>query len=203
MNKYRISGLFTVEENSFKILGDLLQQILTETMIEKDLECAKFCMIISQTFYRVSQDPLKPRIFLQEAIEGHEIWKQTEFWEGIIKYSINEDVHNQRAMHTYFSESFEEKQMRIQSVAFGQLLSFSFNMLSFQIPKEKVKETINTFCKIYKINDDMLIQLLRSVDDYTDSVDQQIKMDIIEDNMSQINNDDLNDKNEFYVQFFL
>ncbi len=199
MNKYRISGLFTLEENSFKILGDLLLQILSETIKEKDLECAKFCMIISQTFYRVGLATLKPRVFLQEAIECHEIWKQTEFWEGILKYSINEDIHNQRALHTYFSENLEEKQFRIQSVAFGQVLSFSLNMLSFQIPKERVKETVLNFCKIYKINEDMLNQLLRSVDDYTDTVDQQIKKDIIEDNISLIN-EEISEKSELYVR---
>jgi hypothetical protein len=199
LNKFRISGLFSIEEKSFNFLGEMLNKILDETSREKDYECAKFCMIISQTFYKVSSDPNKPRVFLQEAIDNHEIWKQTEFWEGIIRYSINEEIHNQRALHTYHSESPDDKQMRIQSVAFGQLLSFSFNMLSFLIPKEKVRETINNFCKIYKIQEDMAAQILKSVDDYTDSMDQQLKLDIIDDNLSSLS-DEIGDKNIIYVK---
>ena len=145
LNKFRISGLFTIEEKSFNFLGELLGRILDETAKERDYESAKFCMILSQTFYKISADPNKVRVFLQEAIESHDIWKQTDFWEGIIKYSVNDEAHNQRAAHTYINESVDDKQMRIQSIAFGQLLSFSFNMLSFLIPKEKVKETINSF----------------------------------------------------------
>lgn len=194
INKFRISGLFTIEEKSFNFLGELLKAILDETLKEKDYESAKFCMILSQTFYKVSSDPNKPRVFLQEAIEDHEIWKQTEFWEGIIKYSINEEVHNQRAYHTYHSESADDKQMRIQSIAFGQLLSFTFNMLSFAIPKEKVKDTIYNFCRIYKMPEEMASQIIKSVDDYTYSIDQQVKMDIVDENLSMIS-EEINDKN--------
>jgi hypothetical protein len=186
LNKFRINGLFTVEEKSFNFLGELILRVLDETLKEKDFESAKFCMILSQTFYKISIDPHKPRIFLQEAIEGHEIWKQTEFWEGIIKYSINEEIHNQRAYYAYGSESTEDKQMRIQSIGFGQLLSFSFNMLSFEISKEKVKETIYNFCKVYKIPEEMTGQIIKSIDEYTSTIDQQVKMDIIDDNLSVI-----------------
>lgn len=186
LNKFRITGLFTIEEKSFIYLGEILFKVLDETMRERDFESAKFCMILSQTFYKVSSDPNKPRVFLQEAIESHEIWKQIEFWEGIIKYSINEEVHNQRAYNVYHTETSDDKKIRIQSIAFGQLLSFTFNMLSFEIPKDKVRDTINSFCKLYKIQEEMASQILKSVDEYTTTMDQQVKMDIVDDNLSVI-----------------
>jgi hypothetical protein len=178
--------MFTLDEKSYSSLGDLLLRVLDETYKEKDFEGAKFCMIISQTFYKVNADINKPRVFLQEAIEGHDVWKQIEFWEGIIKYSINEEIHNHRAMNNYHNESHAEKQMRIQSIGFGQLISFSFNMLSFAISKEKVKDVIKNFSKIYKIPEEMSTQILKSVDEYSDSIDQQVKMDLVDDNISAI-----------------
>ena len=102
-------------------------------------------------------------------------------------------------MHTYQSESPDDKNMRIQSVAFGQLLSFSYNMLSFLISKEKVRETINNFCKIYKIHEDMAAIVLKNVDNYSDSLDQQLKLEIIDDNLSSIISDEIGDKNTIYV----
>jgi hypothetical protein len=195
LNKFRIAGLFTIEDKSFSYLGELLNLILDDASKEKDYESAKFCMILSQTFYRVSTDPNNLRIFLQAAIETHEIWKQTEFWEGIIKYSIHEEVYHQKNYNNYTQESPDDKQLRIQSIAFGQLLSFTFNMLSFEIPKEKVRETINSFCKSFKIGEELSSQIIKSVDEYSSSFDQQVKMDIIDDNLSVISSVELNDKN--------
>jgi hypothetical protein len=193
LNKFRIAGLFTIEGHSFNLLGDLLNKILDEAIKEKDFETTKFCMILSQTFYKANSTG-SPRVFLQQAIEGHEIWKRIDFWEGIIKYSIHEEVHYKKNHNFDYQESATDKQIRIQSIAFGQLLSFTFNMLSFEIPKERVRESINSFCGLYKIPEELSTQILKSVDEYTTTMDQQVKIDIIEDNLSVISSD-INDKN--------
>lgn len=194
--------MFTLDEKSFTFLGELLLRILDETFKEKDFESAKFCMILSQTFYKVNADPNKPRTFVQEAIESHEIWKQIEFWEGIIKYSINEEIHNHRSFHNYYNESHSEKQMRIQSIGFGQLLSFSFNMLSFEIGKEKVRDLIKNFSKLYKIPDELSSQIIKSVDEYSASIDQQVKMEMVDDNLSAISEEIVGD-NFAYVIYII
>jgi hypothetical protein len=183
-------------------MGEFLNRILDENLKEKDFEAAKFCMIISQTFYKVSNDPNKPRIFLQETIDSHDIWKHTDFWDGIIKFAVNEEIYNQRAHHTYVSESADDKQTRIQSVAFGQLVTYTYNMLSFDISKEKAKETINNFCKIYKLPEELEIQILRSVDDYTPTTDEQIKNEIINDNLSTICNETNNKPIVKFIIYF-
>jgi len=51
-------------------------------------------MILSQTFYRVSTELNNPRLFLQLSIESHEIWRDMETWEGIIK--SNNIITNKR-----------------------------------------------------------------------------------------------------------
>lgn len=192
LNKYRIAGLFTMEFNSFTLIGELLNKILDESLKEKDFESTKFCMILSQTFYKAGPDPQNPRIFLQQAIESHEIWKRIEFWEGIIKYSIHEELHNKKSFQDV--ETLDEKQIRIHSIAFGQLLSFTFNMLSFEIPKERVRESITASCELYKMPEELFSQIIKSIDEYSSTIDQQVKMDIIDDNLSVISND-INDKN--------
>lgn len=88
LNKFRISGLFSLDEKSYSTLGELLNRILDEIVLQKDFESAKYCMILSQTFFKPSIDITNQRIFLQNAIENHEIWKNIEFWEQIIKCNI-------------------------------------------------------------------------------------------------------------------
>jgi hypothetical protein len=197
LNKYRIAGLFTFEVNSFSLIGDLLNKILDESVKEKDFESTKLCMILSQTFYKAGNDPQLPRIFLQQAIESHEIWKRIEFWEGIIRYSIHEELHNKKSFQDI--ESADEKQLRVQSIAFGQLLIFTFNMLSFEIPKERVRESIEASCELYKLPEELSSQILKSIDDYSSSIDQQVKMDIIDDNLSVTSND-INDKIVYIIK---
>ena len=87
LNKFRISGFFTLEEKSYNTFGDLLNKILDEVVVQKDFEAAKYCMILSQTFFKKSTDPSNQNIFLQNTIENHDIWKNMEFWEQIIKCS--------------------------------------------------------------------------------------------------------------------
>ena len=55
---------------------------------EKDFDSTRFCMLLSQTFYKTATEPNKPRIFLQTAIEVHDIWKNVDYWEELIRCKI-------------------------------------------------------------------------------------------------------------------
>lgn len=149
-------------------------------MKEKDIECAKLCMILSQTYFKVSSDPNKLKVFLQEAIELHDIFKQADFWEGIIKYSVNDELIKQRISD---SDTPTERQLRMQSIAFVQIQVIVFNMNSFLIPKEKVKDIIIYFSKLYKLPEDMETQIIKDIEEYSPYVDRLVKNDILDDNI--------------------
>ncbi len=89
LNKYRIAGKFKLEEISFQTLGELIWFILDQSYLENDYEAARYCMILSQTFYCESTLDIKnkhqPKTSLQEKIENHEIWKNIVFWENFLK----------------------------------------------------------------------------------------------------------------------
>ncbi len=85
LNKYRLSGLFTLEEKSYFAIGDLLILSLNHIYIEKDFDSAKNCMTISQTLYKTASEPNKPRKFLQSLIDKHPMWTKIEFWEDFVK----------------------------------------------------------------------------------------------------------------------
>jgi hypothetical protein len=75
-------------------------------------------------------------------------------------------------------------------------------MLSFETPKDKVKNTIHNFCKNLKMCEEMENQILRSVDDYSSTIDQQVKMDIIEDNLSVLSSVEIGDRNIVRLIYF-
>lgn len=42
-------------------------------------------MNLAQTLYKAANQPNKPRVFLQNVIEDHPLWKSADFWEEFLK----------------------------------------------------------------------------------------------------------------------
>jgi hypothetical protein len=82
LNKYRSSGLFEISKHCFGIIGDILNQILDEVILDKDFESARYCLILSQTYHYNDDDGKK--ISLQQKLENHLLFKSLEFWESFI-----------------------------------------------------------------------------------------------------------------------
>jgi len=89
-----------------------------------------------------------------------------EFWEGLIKYNINEELHNQKNYNMYTSESNDEKTLRIKNTAFSQLNSFIYNMLSFEIRKDRIRDLVMNFSKYHSINEEGTQQIFKNIEDY-------------------------------------
>lgn len=86
MNSFRINNRFVLSEQAFAILGDLFLNVIDELIVQNDYENFKYCLILSQTFYKDSaNDFSNNKIYLQNAIEVNNIFKDSEFWEEIIK----------------------------------------------------------------------------------------------------------------------
>ena len=65
LNKFRINGLFTLEDRAYYIVGELLQRCLDEITYDKDYHSARIVMTLSQTLYKTATEANKPRVFLQ------------------------------------------------------------------------------------------------------------------------------------------
>ena len=83
-----MSGLFTLDEKSYFIIGDLISCCLDEVVKDRDYHSAKDCMNLAQTLYKTASEPNKPRVFLQSLVQNHILWKSLEFWEEFIKCTI-------------------------------------------------------------------------------------------------------------------
>lgn len=64
------------------IIGEILKFILDEVLNNEDYESARYCIILSQTYHFVNEK--EEKISLQQMIENHGIFKNTEFWENFI-----------------------------------------------------------------------------------------------------------------------
>ena len=191
LNKFRTNGQFTLDDRSYSILGDLLKEILDEIYIHKDYESAKSCIILSQTFYKPADD-INQKIFLFDTIENHQIWKNIKFWEQIIKcksyiylVSIREEINNQK--HN-FDNPDDEKKCNEYCI-FGQLISFIYNMISFNVGIEIVKDLIMEFCKIHNLSQELTLQISRNIHEYNVRKSILIRNELVDDNNSLISDE--------------
>ena len=123
-------------------------------------------MILSQTFYIMSKD----KIYLQAEVKKNDIWKKRSFWEEIIEFSIKYDIHNKKGFKIFLEENEEEREERVKQDVNSILITISYNMKLFDVPKEERKEIINKFVKKYDIKDFIFLDNELEVDEINDEV---------------------------------
>lgn len=115
---------------------------------------------MSFTFYKfarieqtVSGVYREEKIFLQASIVDHPIWKDLEFWESAMFNSINEELSQQKNYKLEENETAGETTLRLRNLVFGQLTSYSHNMLMFNLDKMEVRNLLSKFCKAYSLTE--------------------------------------------------
>ena len=96
------------------------------------------------------------KVSLQKEIIKNDIWKDAIFWEEMIEYSINEEINTNNGFLVFLEENSEEngekkREERIKNSVNSVLITFSYNMNLFNVPKKERMEIINIFIDKYKI----------------------------------------------------
>jgi hypothetical protein len=166
LNQYRVEGIFILEKKSYDDLVSVFNVILNNSRKEKDFESINLCMILSQTFYKISKD----NIFLQTEVKKNEIWKKHSFWEEIIEFSIKEKIYNTKGFLIFLEENEEEREERVKQAVNSILITFLYNMQLFDMSKEERKKIINKFVNKYDIKNFMFLDNELEVDEINDEV---------------------------------
>lgn len=160
LNNARVAGKFFIKKCCFIQLGHLMYNILDLIITANDLECMKYLLIISQTYYFINSK--KEKIYLVRFIEDHEIFQSMVFWESYFKDSITQDLNKQNKNDN--SEMKNEEKIVI-NVVYTKLLSIGHTMTLFQIDKTQIKSLITIFTKQYQINEQLEIQVTTMIDE--------------------------------------
>lgn len=204
LNQYRVEGIFVLQLKSFQNFCMSLTAILDKSILEKDYECIKLCMILSQTFYLQTEK----KMLLQSSMTLNGIWQSKEFWEKMIEFSIWEEINISKEYTVFLNEDGKMRQKRVESAVMSNLITFLFNMKLFGYSEEKSKIVIDEFIKKYNIDGDLIyatnISIKELQDDIiTDSIESIINNEIKEDNdlniktgETKINNNTESDKDK-------
>ena len=172
INNYRTLGIFEIPLEIFNYINNIFSAILNslnllendepEIFINEQIQNAKLIIILSQTFYIVKD---KEKIYIQNELKNEKIFQSKEFWELIIKSSINKEMKN---LEKFIKDNIENEEFikeRKKSIAFSQILPYVDTMKGFGVKEDKNKMIISPLIDEYDIseeNKEIIFNLLKS-----------------------------------------
>ena len=166
LNKLRTNINLTLNDSSYKIIGNLLYESLIYSYKEKDFVCIKLIIEISTNLFKLNKVSTNPRVFLYEYLKNNLLWKDIKFWENLIKYDINEEMHNQKKYYLYSQENELLKNLRIKDIIKSQVSTNLYNMNLFEINSSLMSKIINYFSNYYELKSSAIDFLNNIVKNY-------------------------------------
>ena len=177
LNNFRATGAYEMPLEIFNYVLQIFLEITKYLYIEKkddnkeeiliDKEISKIVVILSQTFYYKNNGK---KFYLQNCIKDEVVFHKMDFWNKIIKTSIEDELNHYPTNLQKFSnlselEKKQKEEQRKKTISFAQLVSNINVMHGFGLNKEEIKSIILPFSDEYKItqeNKDILFALLDS-----------------------------------------
>ena len=164
----RIKGL-NINDIAYENIGKIFNLCLND-IIQNNIEDIDYISIIkiislSSSLYKISENS-NEKIFLNRYIKSHKIWKRYEIWKGIIKYSINEEMHNQKNFNRYNEENIENKKQRINNIVKFQISSYLNNMIYFDIKNNIIDDIISEFKYYYDLESNIIEEFNKIIQNY-------------------------------------
>ena len=167
LNNYRSTGKYKLPERVYNIIIKILNIIEDDLMKNMEFNLENLCLILSQTFYIIKEGK---KLYLNEGVKEHPIFKQKEFWENQLNQMIEIDIHKIEILANKDGMKFskEKKQQKINELVLTKVMPMSKNMSEFGISKENILKIIEPIMTKYNIDQSsqtMIISLLDQVDD--------------------------------------
>ena len=164
----RIKGL-NINDIAYENIGKIFNLCLND-IIQNNIDDIDYISIIkiislSSSLYKMPENS-NEKIFLNRYIKSHKIWKRYEIWKGIIKYSINEEMHNQKNFNRYTEENVKNKKKRINNIAKFQISSYLNNMIYFDIKNNIIDDIISEFKYYYDLDPNIIEEFNKIIQNY-------------------------------------
>ena len=149
LNKKR-SSLIEIEEEPFKIIANIFNQILdklrkSSSHTQEEFYQLEYLMILSQTIYK---KPKCPENILAEQLwrPNKTLWNSSDIWKQLIMYQIFKEWDNSKKLNP----SYEEGSQQFINVVFSVLVTYKVNMEAFHCTKQTM-ELLNEVAELYSL----------------------------------------------------
>ena len=163
LNDYRSLCLYELQDEYYKLFGDIFNYIIDVSVKENDYHCVEMVIILSKTYYILMDK--KNKIYIQNLILKNECFKSKDFWEELLVYSISKEVVQSVKRDNIPREDEKKIKTKNDNIIFSQLLSIIDNMFDFGVDGNLVKEIIEPKIQFYKVDD----KLSKTINDVMNS----------------------------------
>jgi hypothetical protein len=151
LSDYRVKGKYVLEDKDFIILSQLFNIICDKIKINSDFRVAELLIIISQTYYTMNK---KEKQYLQSTFKDNELFKQKNFWEDYLCYSINKEIIKMIKVEKNIDEDKEVTDYKYSNIIFTQILTLIDIMYEFNLDSKSIKDILKPKIIFYRLNDD-------------------------------------------------
>lgn len=186
LNDKRSKESNITNKESFNTLGEAFEFITKIVLSEKDIdiEIVKLILILSTTYFYDDKDNEKNKVYLFTFVEKFDEFKKKEFWERYFYDSLNLEVDNLLIVgkkNKTDEEIKKEKNDKIKTSLFSNLLMIVQNMMDFHLDKNFINEFVSKIKNKNHLQEEELLQI-------------QIYLNEDEKKINQINDNNNNDK---------
>ena len=150
LSDYRTRGQFVLCDKDFILLSQLFNIITDKIQQDADYHAAEMIIVLSQTYY-IEEGTRKK--YLQESFKENKTFKDKNFWEQFLCYSINKEIMKTLNLDQKIKEDKEKSDYKYSNIVFAQILTLIDNMFEFDLDCETIKEVLNPKISVYKLND--------------------------------------------------
>lgn len=197
INNYCLNNINSslLNENSFGIISNLLNESLRILQIEKDYESEKLILNFATSFYQISGTNQKKKQFIQNNLLNNRLFTKYEFWKELVKYNIIEEMYNQKKYNLFSDkkEDEEKNKTRIKEIVISKINLHINYMIDFKCKCSFMKQILQEFKEYYDLSDEDIKKISDKINEYN-KCDDNNKENIILDKQD-IDGDELNDDN--------
>ena len=157
LSKFRVKGNYYLNKKMFEIFSKFFNHILNDIKEDDDVFSAKNIIVLSQTYYTKENDK---KIYLQEDVKNHDIFKNINFWEKLFNFFIEKETQkykNSKDINEINENNIEDNNNNNYSkIAYGQIMTICNNMIEFGLNKNDIYKVIEPKIKYYKLDEDLI-----------------------------------------------
>ena len=156
LSKFRVKGNYYLNKKMFEIFSKFFNNILNDIKEDDDVFSAKNIIVLSQTYYTKENDK---KIYLQEDVKNHDIFKNINFWEKLFNFFIEKETQkykNSKDINEINENNIEDNNNNYSKIAYGQIMTICNNMIEFGLNKNDIYKVIEPKIKYYKLDEDLI-----------------------------------------------
>ena len=156
LSKFRVKGNYYLNKKMFEIFSKFFNHILNDIKEDDDVFSAKNIIVLSQTYYTKENDK---KIYLQEDVKNHDIFKNINFWEKLFNFFIEKETQkykNTKDINEINENNIEDNNNNYSKIAYGQIMTICNNMIEFGFNKDEIYEIIEPKIKYYNLDENSI-----------------------------------------------